>query len=137
MTLAGVFLRFFLAYVVLVVAAAVTFQLIGVPMNSGLNVAVLIGAVLWPCMAFATKNGRYFDEAEKKKVFWGMAAINLALQLLIGGGALAAQGKLSMGALLVAAAIVTVVHSIVIYYFIGAAGRMHAKQEAKRARADA
>ena len=59
------------------------------------------------------KNDRYFSPAEKTKVIWGMIAINLAIQLLV----------------------VSVLHSLVFYYFVGSVGRTFAKQKAKRAAA--
>lgn len=57
-----------------------------------------------------------------------MIAINLLLQLVIGGGALAATGKLSAGALGMALAIVGVLHSIAIAIFVGLSRKMVEKQ---------
>ncbi|OGB24691.1 MAG: hypothetical protein A3I66_18035 [Burkholderiales bacterium RIFCSPLOWO2_02_FULL_57_36] len=131
MSILGVLIRFFLAYIVLMIVAVVALRALGIASNSGVNVGILIGAVLWPSMAFGTKNGRYFNRAEKIKVVWGMIGINLALQLLVGGGALAAEGRLSSGALVVALAFVGVIHSVAIYYFVGLAGKLLEKQAKK------
>jgi hypothetical protein len=135
MSISGVLWRFLGAYVVLMIGAVVALSLLGVPSNSGVNVGVLVGAVLWPCMAFGTKNKRYFTGSEKKKVVWGMIGINLLLQLLVGGGALAAAGKLSVGALAMALAFVGVLHSLAIAYFVGFGGKLVDKQLQKQAAA--
>ncbi|RYX89828.1 MAG: hypothetical protein EOO28_31505 [Comamonadaceae bacterium] len=134
MTISGVLRRFFLAYVVLIIVVAVAFQLLGIASSSGVNVGILIGAVLWPCLAFAEKNGRYFTPAEKKTVVWSMIAINLALQLVVGGGAMAAEGKFSAGPLLFALVFVGLIHSVAIYFFVGQAGKMYVKQQEAKAK---
>jgi len=135
MSISGVLWRFLGAYVALLIVVTVAFQLLGVTSNSGVNVGILIGAVLWPCMAFGTKNKRYFTAPEKKKVVWGMIGINLALQLLVGGGAMAAQGKLSAGALAIALLLVGVLHSLAIAYFVRLGGKLLEKQLQKEAAA--
>lgn len=132
MSISGVLWRFLGAYVVLMVVAGVAIRLLGITSNTGVNVGILIGAVLWPCVAFGTKNKRYFTPAEKKKVVWGMIAINLMLQLLIGGAALAAEGKLSFGAFVIAMLIVGVLHSLAIAYFVGLGGKLLDKQLQKQ-----
>lgn len=136
MSISGVLWRFLGVYVVLMIAAVVALRLLGLTTNSGVNVGILIGAVLWPCMAFGTKNKRYFTASEKSKVIWGMIGINLLLQLLVGGGALAAAGKMSVGALGLAMLFVGVLHSFGIAYFVGQAGRILDKQRQKQATAD-
>jgi hypothetical protein len=135
MSISGVLGRFLGAYVVLMIGAVVALRLLGISSNSGVNVGILIGAVLWPCMAFGTKNKRYFTASEKTKVVWGMIGINLLLQLLVGGGALAAAGKLSVGVLAMAAALVGVIHSLAIAYFVGLGGKLLDKQLQKQAAA--
>ena len=105
----------------------------GITSNSGANVGILIGAVMWPCVTFGMKNKRYFTAPEKSKVVWGMIVINLLLQLLVGGAALAAEGKLSVGALAFALLFVGVLHSLAIAYFVGMAGKNLEKQFQKQA----
>jgi len=97
MSISGVLGRFLAVYVVLVICAGFAIRYFGITSNSGVNVGILIGAVMWSCTAFGMKNKRYFTAPEKSKVVWGMIGINLLLQLLIGGAALAAEGKLSVG----------------------------------------
>ncbi len=46
MSISGVLWRFLGAYVALMIAAVVTFRLLGTTTNSGVNVGILIGAVL-------------------------------------------------------------------------------------------
>jgi hypothetical protein len=132
MSISGVLWRFLVAYIVLMIAAAVGLRLLGVNSNSGVNTGVLIGAVLWPCIAFAMKNKRYFTSDEKPKVVWGMIAINLLLQLVVGGGALAAEGKMNVGALAIGLAFVGVLHSIAIYYFVGVGEKLLQKLPKQR-----
>ena len=133
MSISGVLWRFLAAYVALMIAAVVTLRLLSITTNSGVNVGILIGAVLWPCMAFGTKNKRYFTATEKSKVIWGMIGVNLLLQLLVGGGSLAAEGKLSVGALGFALLFVGVLHSLAIAYFVGLGGKLLDKQLQKQA----
>jgi hypothetical protein len=132
MSISGVLGRFLGGYVVLMIGAIVALRLLGIAPNSGVNVGILIGAVLWPCMAFGTKNKRYFTAAEKTKVVWGMIGINLLLQLLVAGGALAAEGKLSVGTLAIAVAFVGVLHSLAIAYFVRLGGKLLDKQLQKQ-----
>ena len=132
MSIAGVLTRFTLAYVGLLIASAMLFRSLGTSSRSGVDVAILIASVLWPCMAFSARNGRYFTPSEKRKVVWGMIGINLALQVLFGGAMLAAQGRLSPAFLLSALAIVGVLYSIGIYVFVGIAGKRFEKQQAKK-----
>lgn len=123
MSISGVLSRFFAVYVVLMICAAVAFPLFGITSNAGVNVGILIGAVMWPCIAFGKKNKRYFTVSEKSKVVWGMIGINLLLQLLVSGAALATEGKLSVSALAFALVFVGVLHSLAIAYFVGSAGK--------------
>ena len=131
MSIAGVLGRFLVVYVVLMIGAIIALRLLGIASNSGVNIGVLIGAVTWPCIAFGTKNKRYFTAPEKSKVIWGMIGINLLLQLLVGGGTLAAEGKLSVGAFAIALVFVGVLHSLAIAYFVGVGGKLLDKQRQK------
>ena len=54
-------------------------------------------------------------------------------RLLVGGGALAAEGKLSVGALGFALLFVGVLHSLAIAYFVGLGGKLLDKQLQKQA----
>ena len=133
MSISGVLGRFLAVYVVLVICAGFAIRYFGITSNSGVNVGILIGSVMWSCTAFGMKNKRYFTAPEKSKVVWGMIGINLLLQLLIGGAALAAEGKLSIGALVFALVFVGLIHSLAIAYFVGLAGKSLNKQLQKQA----
>jgi len=137
MTISGVLWRFAGVYVVLMIAASVALRLLGINTNSGVNTGILIGAVLWPCMAFGRKNNRYFTASEKSKVLWGMIGINLLLQLLVGAGVLAAEGKLSAGALKFAILFVSVgmLHSLAIAYLVWLGGKLLDEQVQRQAAA--
>lgn len=135
MSISGVLGRFLAVYVVLMIFAGFAFRFFGITSNSGVNVGILIGAVMWSCTAFGMKNKRYFTASEKSKVVWSMIGMNLLLQLLIGGAALAAEGKLSIGALAFALVFVGLIHSLAIAYFVGLAGKSLTKQLQKQAEA--
>ena len=135
MSIAGVLGRFAAAYVVFMVLAVVVLRLLDINSSSGVNIAVLIGSVMWSCMAFGTKNQRYFTAQEKSTVVWSMIGINLLIQVLLGGAALASAGKLGLGAFVFALLFVGVLHSLAIAYFVGAAGKNVAKQLQKQAAA--
>lgn len=135
MSISGVLWRFLGVYVLLMVIAGTVLSSLGVTSNSGVNVGILIGAVMWPCMTFGLKNKRYFTATEKTKVVWGMIGINLVLQLLVGGAVLAMAGKLSFGAVVIALAVVGVLHSLGIAYFVGVCGKLLDKQLQKQAAA--
>jgi hypothetical protein len=132
MSITGVLNRFFLAYILFMLVTAVSLHLLEITTNSGVNVGILAGAILWSCMAFSTKTGQPFTPEQKTKVVRGMITINLAIQLVAGGGALAVAGKISVGPLLIAVALVGALHSVLIYYFVGLNGKLFLKQQAKK-----
>lgn len=135
MSISGVLGRFLAAYLVLMICASFALQFFGITSNSGVNIGILVASVMWPCTAFGMKNKRYFTAAEKSKVVWSMIGINLLLQLLVGSAALAAEGKLSIGALAFGLVFVGLIHSLAIAYFVGLAGKSLAKQLQKQAAA--
>ena len=132
MKISGVLLRFLAAYIGLTVLVLAGFTLAGIKPNSGINVGILIGAVLWPCLAFGEKNGRYFSPHEKRRVVWGMVAIDLALQIAVALPVLLATKSFSLTAFFAVIAFVMVLHTLLIYFFVWNAGKMFAKQLAKK-----
>jgi hypothetical protein len=133
--ISGVLWRFLGAYIGLLILVLIVFAMLDAKANTGVNTAALIGAVLWPCIAFGRKHGRYFTAAEKGRVVRGMIAIDFLLQMLAGLAGMAALGggkPVPWGALLVAAIFVTALHALAIYFFVGQAGKMLAKEQAKR-----
>lgn len=138
MSLAGLLLRFGIAYVVLAVVVGVGLGAAGVRAHPGINMAVLLASVAWACLSFARKNRRYLTRLEKTRVVAGMIAIDVGLQL----GVLALLPPLrdepDPGARLWAGlgglfTFVALLHAAAIYWFVGWAGRLHAKQAARHA----
>lgn len=132
MKISGVFIRFAAAYIGLVVVVLVGFGLAGVQPNSGVNAGVLIAAAWWSCLAFGEKNARYFSSAEKTRVVWGMITIDLLIQLAVAIPLLGSVGAFPVGALLAGVAFVMALHAIGIYFTVGYAGKIFAKQQAKK-----
>ncbi len=128
MSLSGVVFRYFIAYVVLAFALGLGFNLLGIQAHSGVNIGILVGAVLWPCMAFTQKNGRAFTRGEKWRVIGGMVVIDLAMQLLFILGAMADRNGMTVGLLVASLAFAGLLHAACIWFFVGFAGRMWAKQ---------
>lgn len=133
MTISGVLGRFLAVYVVLMICAGFALRFFGITSNTGVNIGILIAAVMWPCTAFGLKNKRYFIASEKTKVVWGMIGINLLLQLVVGGATLATEGKLNVGALAFALVFVGAIQSLGIAYFVGLTGKNLNKQLQKQA----
>ncbi|WP_455232514.1 ABZJ_00895 family protein [Geopseudomonas aromaticivorans] len=130
MSLVALLGRFALAYLLLLFGIAIGMHLIGLQSNSGTNTAALLGAVMWACLAFAKKNGRYLSSSEKRTTFLGMLTVDLLLQssiiLLI-----STTSSLSFGAVLYALAFVGGLHALVIWLMIGTAGKQYAKDAAR------
>ena len=133
MSLKGFLLRFTLIYVALLVAVGIVFSLLNFKSGSAGGTAALLGAVMWACSWFARANKRYFTASEKHSAVWGMLLIDTGLQTLVAAALL--PGPLegaSMRALLLGVAFVAVLHAIVIWFFVGLAGKQYAKEMAAR-----
>lgn len=116
MKLSGVFGRFSLIYILLIIIAAIAMSYFGIASNSGINIAALAAATIFSCTSFGNKNQRYFTDQEKRKVVFGFILINLFIQALIG---FASLPNASVGVLLFSLGVVGVIHSIAIYFFVG------------------
>ncbi|MDZ4357945.1 MAG: ABZJ_00895 family protein [Variovorax sp.] len=140
MSIRGLLARFGLAYLVLLLGIAITLSLLGVKTNAGTNTAALLGAVMWACMAFGKRNGRYFTREEKPRAVLGMLAVDLALQaaFAVGVSLLAGAGALQMGPLLFSLLFIGVLHAVTVYFFVGLSGKQFAaaqKQKTDRGQA--
>jgi Kef-type K+ transport system membrane component KefB len=136
MGLAGLLLRFAVAYVVLALVVGVGLGAAGVRAHPAINMAVLLASVTWACLSFAQKNRRYLTRPEKTRVVAGMIAVDVGLQL----GVLALMPPLrdepeagtrlwaGLGGLFT---FVALLHAAAIYWFVGWAGRLHARQAAR------
>jgi hypothetical protein len=137
MSMSGLFWRFALAYLVLLLGLGLGLNLLGVQSGSGINTAALLAAVMWVCMSFGKKNGRYFTREEKRGAVLGMLGIDVAIQLLVTVVAAAAEwfgptrGRPVVGAIAVVVIFVAVLHAAVIYFFVGMAGRQVAAAAGK------
>ncbi|MNZ80659.1 hypothetical protein D3C78_993020 [compost metagenome] len=133
MSLVALLGRFALAYLLLLFGIAIGLHLIGLQSNSGTNTAALLGAVMWACLAFAKKNGRYLSNSEQRATFLGMLIVDLLLQssiiLLV-----STTSTLSFGAVLLTLALVGGLHALAIWLMIGVAGRQYAKEAAQAQR---
>lgn len=128
-TIASLLVRFTVIYVAMLAGIAAALGLLGIRGNSGTGTAALLGAVMWVCLAFANRNKRYFSKEEKSRVILGMLGIDIVIQAVLVFVAIGGQGtSLSPGAFLFSLAFVAVLHAVVIYLFVGIAGRQYAKQ---------
>jgi len=134
LTVRGLLGRFGAAYLLLLVILGLALNLFGVKANAGVNTAALLGAVMWVCMAFGRKNGRYLARNEKTRAVLGMIAIDLAIQAAVSVSAALAAGAalLQLGPMLLVLLFVGLLHAGVIYFFVGMAGRQFAAAEARR-----
>ncbi|MGJ7605865.1 ABZJ_00895 family protein [Variovorax sp. LT1R20] len=134
MTLRGLLCRFAAAYLVLLVVVAVVLNLAGASSHTSGNVAALLAAVTWVCMDFAKKNGRYFTPDEKKRAIVGMLVIDMAMQAAVtaAAGLFSGAPVLALGTTMLVLLFVGVLHALVIWFFVGFAGKQHAAAEARR-----
>jgi hypothetical protein len=134
LTLRALLWRFAAGYLVLLIVVGVALNLAGAKSSTGGNMAALLGTVAWVCMDFAKKNGRYFTPDEKKRAVLGMLAIDLAMQTVVtvAVGLFAGATGLSLGPALLVLLFVGVLHALVIWFFVGFAGKQHAAAEARR-----
>jgi hypothetical protein len=135
-TLRGLLWRFAAAYMVLLVVVALALNLAGASSSTSGNVAALLGAVMWVCMDFGKKNGRYFTSEEKKRAIAGMLVIDMAMQavLTVSVGLSSGAPALSLGPMSMVLLFIGVLHALVIWAFVGIAGKQYAAAEAKRNR---
>lgn len=132
MSVTKLLVRFGIAYLVLLVVVGALLYLVGIQGNSGANTAALLGAVMWACLSFAQKNRRYFEGGEKLRVVLGMVVIDLVIQAAFSLGVAAVDPRpLPLSGLALVLLFLGALHALVIYVFVGLAGRQFAKQIAK------
>jgi hypothetical protein len=130
MTIKGMMLRFFLVYPLLLIAAGILMKyIIGYGINTGLSFGILFGCIMWFCISFRKKNGRYFSDKEKYTVIAGFFAIDLLFQLLFGLAAFAKLPSNSMTALFIGIGILSFVRLIVIYAIVEITNKLLVKQK--------
>lgn len=124
MSIQSLLIRFTCIYIVLLIVAAVIFNLLKLKSNSGANMGALIGAVFATCYWFFSSSKRYFTSEEKKRAITGMCLINVFVQTV----AAIAMGKASgislpYDALLLGIIVVGLIQSIGIYFFVTLLGK--------------
>jgi len=134
MSLVALLGRFALVYLFLLFAITTGLYLIGMQSTSGANTSALVAAVIWACLAFARKNGRYLTRPEKRSIFVGMLTVDLLLQSSI-VLLLSATSPQSFGTVFFALAFVGGLHALAIWVMIDVAGRQYAKEAARAQRA--
>ena len=133
MPVSALLTRFAFIYASLLVVGAIALFLLSVKGNSGINTALLIGAVMWPCLTFARRNRRYFTPQEKSRVVWGMLAIDVVVQgalsflLLLG-----TDSEITFTPWMFAILVIAALHGVVIYFCVGFTGKLFEKETAKR-----
>ena len=126
MTLVGLWMRFALVYVGMLVGLALLFRGLGSDSSSGANAGALFGAVIISCHWFVKKNGRVLAGGERARAFYGMFAFDFFFQVLL---ALvvgwAREVPFTPGAMLFAMAVVLPLHALSIYIAMGMTNRMY------------
>lgn len=126
MSIKTLLIRFTIIYTALLALVAITLILFNAKTNPGTSTGALIGAVLLVCNQFAAKNQRYFTASEKKIAIVAMCLINLLLQTLT--ASVVGIVQLPLGTLLMLSILIGLLHSAVIYFIVGMAGKQYAKQ---------
>jgi len=129
MTIKGILARFAALYTGLVAALAGTRYFLDIDGGIAVDIVILGLSIYAVCWAFGRENGRYFEGTEKAKIVVGFIAISVSVQ----GGFLwlavsQSSGQISGAAALFSLGLVGVVHSVLIYLFVGLAKRPLLKQ---------
>lgn len=131
MSLRNFLLQFTLIYVGLLVALSLALALFSIKSGSSGNTAALLAAVMWSCLRFAQANKRYFNSAEKRNAVLGMLVIDVGLHTFVAAALLPWNEAYDVaGALLFGVFFVSVLHALVIWVFVGLAGKQFAKHVA-------
>lgn len=129
MGLLGVFWRFFLLYLLLIISIGFVLDYFGATGGAGANAAVLVASVFWVCSVFVKKNGRYFNPREKVWVVGGLVAIDSLLQVLLGIATFALlETEIPFRTLFIATGVVALLHALAIYLVVSVAKRPFLKQ---------
>lgn len=88
MTVKQAIIRFTLIYLLMLVGIGIVFAIFNLPGNSAIGILVLMMSLMLVAESFARKNGRYFDDRERRQVTIGFIGVSLAAQMLFGWMAL-------------------------------------------------
>lgn len=136
MTLRQLFLHFTLAFIAGLVGLGVLASLLGIDPSTHINTAALAGASLYACSRFGEKNKRRLTAAEERKAWTGMLAIDLGIQLMF-AALMALAGLMPAffsGAMLLALAVVGLLHAALVIAMVKSAGRLFDKTQAAQQR---
>lgn len=128
MSIKGVVFRFLCTYLLLLVAIGQILYWVGIRPNESLFIGMLIGATLWPCLAFGRRNGRYFSGSEKKTVIAVLLLIDMCIQILFGNVPLPGMNGITLLDSLAYFGLIGILHAAVIAFFLNFAGKQLAKQ---------
>ena len=129
MTVKGLLFRFFVGYLGLLIVAGLVLNHFGIKGGSWVNTGILIGIIFWVCMSFGQKNRRYFTKSEKTATVLGIIAIDLLLQFVLSVATISGSNlNVGAGPLIFALVFVGLLHSILIYYFVGSCEKHLIKQ---------
>lgn len=82
MGLMGLFVRFFLVYIIGTIALGVVLTLIKIEANDAITIGVILAATMYSCKAFAKKNQRFLTKKETIRAIIGFSLINLIIKML-------------------------------------------------------
>ena len=116
MNLRAFFLRFLFLYLLLIIAGSIAMNFLGVSSSIGVNLTAFLCAVFYAAMSFGKHNQRFFTGGEKYRVFGGVLAFDLALQMSVFSW-LVPQGKLSAALFLNAFLFIGLLHAVSLYFF--------------------
>ena len=133
MSTRSLLVRFGLTYAGLIALATTVAVALSIEVPSGVNAALLMGAVLVACSSYAKANDRPVPQAAKPRVVLGMLGIDLAVQAVLvlfasAGGVLPEIPLVAWAGVAVG---VGALHALMIYWAIGLAGRQFLKQAEK------
>ena len=129
MTVKGLLFRFFVGYLGLLIVAGLVLNHFGIKGGSWVHTGILIGIIFWVCMSFGQKNRRYFTKSEKTATVLGIIAIDLLLQFVLSVATISGSNlNVGAGPLIFALVFVGLLHSILIYYFVGSCEKHLIKQ---------
>ena len=124
MTIKGVFIRFSLTYIVLIIALLIINSFLeywGISPIGSIGFMLLITSTMYACDAFAKKNKRYFSPEEKKKIIIGFIIVSILIEVIL----MAISGmasKLGGNGLLIVFGIMLIFNPLLIYIFVGLVG---------------
>ena len=130
MTVLGLLARFFIFYILLILTIGTALNYLGINGGSAVNLGILLFLIFWLCESYGKKNNRFFTGKEKSAVVIGMIIIDVILQIVFATVAIA-QREVSLGAeaLIIGMGITVIIHSIMIYIFVGVTKKLLIKKE--------